>query len=104
MTVHSDIRSVFGFPDVLFSTTASRYQVHHILRSTIGVTGRGGCLRRGYHSAGLTSWSAIGFAFSKGFIIDRIWLQSSPHKMIFEAFWSSEGHDWFLLEDCAKLI
>ena len=112
MTVHSDIQGALGFPDILFSTLATRYQVHNILRSTIGVafqldpstTGRCGCLRRGYHFAGLTSWSATRFAFSKRLIIDGIWLQSSPHKMVSEAFWSSEGHDWLLWEDCAQMI
>ena len=88
LTVHSDIQGGIGFPGVLFSTLATRYQVDHILRSTIGVsfkldpstTGRCGCLRQGYHFACLTSWSATGFAFTKS-LIDVIWLKPSPHKI-----------------------
>ena len=38
MTVHSDIQGALGFPDILFSTLSTRYQVHNILRSTIGDT------------------------------------------------------------------
>ena len=44
MTVHSDIQGALGFPDILFSTLATRYQVHNILRSTIGVAFQLDCL------------------------------------------------------------
>ena len=112
VTIHSDIQRALGFSNILLSTLATRDQIHNILCPTIGVTfkldtstnGRCGCLRGGYHSTGLTSWSATGFTFSKRFVIGRFWLQSSPHKMVFEAFWSPVGHDWLLREDCAQMV
>ena len=104
VTIHSDIQRALGFPDILLSTLATRHQIHNILCPTVGVTiqldtsttGRCGCLRGGYHSTG--------FTFSKRFVIGRIWLQSSPHKMVFEAFWSPVGHDWLLWEDFAQMV
>ena len=108
--VHPDIQGGGG---LISPTYCFPHLLHNIRCTTIcalqlvsppldpSTTGRCCCIRMGYYFAALTSWSAIGFAFSKRLNIDGIWLQSSPHKMISEAFWSSEGHNWLLWEDCS---
>ena len=53
----------------------------------------------GHHFAGLTSSPATGFACTKMLIINGVWLESSPHKKICEAFWQFEGQNWLLWED-----
>ena len=104
VTIHPQAELALGFPNILFSTLSTRYQVNHIDCSAVSTAlqsyscpiRRLGYVGRGYHVAGSTSWSATWLAFAMRLIICGIWLQSCSHKKVSEAFGPSESHNWHL--------
>ena len=72
LTIHPQAEVALGFPNILFSTLSTRYQVNHIHCSAVSTVlqsysrpiRRLGYMGRRYHIAGSTSWSATGLAFA----------------------------------------
>ena len=112
VTIHPHAELALGLPNILFSTLSTRYQVNHIHCSAVSTAlqsyfcpiRRLGFVGRGYHVAGPTFWSATGLAFAMRLIICGIWLQSSSHKKVSEAFGPSEGHNWLLWKNGIQMV